>query len=347
MVEFVSGDILKVDAEAIVNTVNTKGVMGKGIALQFKKAFPEMFAAYKKEAQAGKILVGHMQVYEQPEILGPKFIINFPTKNDWRKPSKIEFIKEGLDDLVKVIREYRISSIAIPPLGCGQGGLNWADVAPLIEFALKQVPEVKTFVFQPLGAPKPSEMINRTERPKLTLSRAVVLKLLKQYCVLGYELTLLETQKLLYFLQEAGEPLKLKFQKQIYGPYADNLRHVLSLFEGHFTEGFGDGQNKPDTQIKILPGAMEEATDYLKDQENNSHIIRLAKVEELIEGFESPYGMELLSTVHWVVAKDSVSSENTDAVISAVQGWNTRKKALMKPEHIKIALTQLKEKNWV
>src|SRR5204863_1291177 len=121
-----------------------------------------------------------------------------------------------------------------------------------------KIPEVEVIIYPPQEAPVATRMPNATERPHMTVGRAMVLKLLKQYCVLGYELTFLEIQKLLYFLQEAGQPLKLNFAKYHYGPYADNVRHVLSRFEGHFTVGFGEGRSNPQIPIQILPQALDE-----------------------------------------------------------------------------------------
>jgi len=340
MIELTKGNMLTTDVEALVNTVNTQGVMGKGIALQFKKAFPDMFKVYLIACKAGEVFTGKMHLVKLEGIVNPRYIINFPTKQDWRRPSQMLYIESGLQDLVRVVCELGISSIAVPPLGCGNGGLAWSVVRPLIEAAFNEVPEVRVLLFAPHGAPDADKMLNRTARPPMTLSRAVVLKLLQQYCVLGYELTLLEVQKLLYFMQEFGEPLRLRFEKQYYGPYADNLRHVLNLFEGHFTRGFADGNNKPDTVIHLLPNATREADAYIARHhgEDNGHVEHLKQVAALIEGFESPYGMELLSSVHWLLKHEKLSP---DAVTGAVKAWNPRKAKLMKPEHIEIALQRL------
>jgi O-acetyl-ADP-ribose deacetylase (regulator of RNase III)/uncharacterized protein YwgA len=349
MIELVEGNILEADADALVNTVNTKGVMGKGIALQFKKAFPEVFIAYKKACDAGEVQIGKMHVYKIQTLNNPRFIINFPTKDDWKKPSQIGYISKGLESLIQVIQEHHLKSIALPPLGCGQGGLKWSDVFPLIKSAFKQIPDVQLLLYPPAGTPEPSSMPNNTVRPHMTLSRAAVLQLLKQYCVLGYELTLLEVQKLLYFLQEAGEPLKLRFKKYKYGPYADNLRHVLIQFEGHFTRGFGDGSNKPRTPIEILPQALKESEDFISTHyvELNEFNNRLNRVKQLIEGFESPNGMEILSTIHWLVKHEAVSPNDHDELVKQIQSWSERKKNIIKPAHIDKAIQRLTQEKWI
>ena len=149
MVEFVDGDLLGAEVEALVNPVNTAGVMGKGLALQFKKVYPANFAAYAAAAKRGELVVGRVFVFETSGLRNPRFIINFPTKRHWREPSRLEDIDAGLVDLVRVIRENRIGSVALPALGCGLGGLKWADVKPMIERAMQSVPTIKAVVFSP------------------------------------------------------------------------------------------------------------------------------------------------------------------------------------------------------
>lgn len=348
MIELKQGNLLEADAEALVNTVNTEGVMGKGVALQFKKAFPDMFEEYQKACKSGEVAIGKMHVYRRHGLIGPKYVINFPTKKSWREPSDMDYVKKGLESLAEVIKSLDIRSIAIPPLGCGQGGLKWENVFPAIQQSLQQLANINILVFPPQNSPDAEKMITRTKRPEMNPARASVLNVLSSYCVLGYELTLLEIHKLLYFLQEAGEPLRLRFQKDVYGPYADNLRHVLHLFEGHFILGFADGRNKPGTHIKLLPDALEEAKKTLaanKDLQKETEK-RLERVTDLIEGFESPYGMELLATVHWVaVHGQNIKDEET--AITAVHGWNERKHQMMKPEHIRIAWRRLATRGWL
>lgn len=347
MVKVVTGNLLEAKVDALVNTVNTAGVMGKGLALQFKKAFPANSKAYEAACKQGAVEIGKMFVFDAGGIVLPRYIINFPTKRHWRGGSKLEFIELGLKDLVRVIKDLRIRSIAIPPLGAGLGGLDWRQVRPLIEQALVALDGVETLIFEPKGAPPPAEMKNATTKPNMTPGRGAVLVLMNRYLVPGYDylLSLLEVQKLAYFLQEAGQPLKLAFSKDHYGPYADNLRHVLHRIEGHFVEGFGDGKNKPETPLKLLPGAAEQAESFLvADQDTQS---RLSKVAELIEGYETPFGMELLSTVHWVSKHDAEAGQSPDEAVRAVHAWNTRKATTMKPQQIHVAWHHLKESGWL
>jgi O-acetyl-ADP-ribose deacetylase (regulator of RNase III) len=349
MLELAKGNLLEAEVDALVNTVNTEGVMGKGIALQFKKKFPEMFSAYRDACKVGNVAIGQMNVFERRDMLRPRFIINFPTKRHWRSPAHIEDIEAGLAALLEEIRKRGIRSIAVPPLGCGNGGLDWSEVRAVIERTLGGLTGVQVLLYPPAGAPEAARIAHKTKRPVMNPSRAIVLKIWREYFVLGYQLTLLEVHKLLYFLQEAGEPLRLRFAKDTYGPYADNLRHLLHLFEGHFTLGFGDGRNKPDTRIELLPGSAEEAEEFLNQNREQSRqsMDRLHRVTELIEGFESPYGMELLATVHWAARHEKAGAGGLSAVENAVHSWSPRKKKLMAPEHVALSFKRLQTQGWL
>lgn len=340
MIELGTGNLLKADVEALVNTVNTKGVMGKGLALQFKRAFPEAFKEYDRACRKGEVRVGKMHVVER--LASPKYIINFPTKEHWRSKSKLAYIESGLVDLVEVVRERKIGSIAIPPLGCGLGGLHWPDVEKRIRGAFEDLPDVRVLLYSPGHNPKPKDIVDRTKRPRMTPGRAAIIALMKEYTATGYDyrLSLVEVQKLAYFMQEAGEPLQLKFKPHFYGPYADALWKVLRHIEGHYTQGLGAGNDAPETQIELVEGAAEKATKFLESKAEVSQ--RLARVRQLIEGFETPYGMELLATVHWVMRE---GSDELDDTIRAVQRWSKRK-AQMKPGQIEAAWSRLRELGW-
>lgn len=336
------GDLLKTSADALVNTVNTVGVMGKGIALQFKLAFPDNYAAYEAACKRGDVQIGKMFVFRREK--DPRFIINFPTKRHWKGKSKIEDIESGLTALIQVVMQERIKSIAVPPLGCGNGGLDWDQVRPLIEEAFLELPNVQVQLFYPDGAPKAEEMKIATTPPRMTPGRAVILEVLSRYVLPGYRLTLLEIQKLAYFLQEAGQPLALKFEKQKYGPYAENLHHVLQRIEGHYVRGYGDRSR--DVSLELFPEAVKEAEVFLANEKQTQD--RLARVTELIEGYETPYGLELLSTVHWVVVHDGVAGGQTNpsAVVEAVHAWNNHKRRTFTPRRITSAWERLKSERW-
>ncbi len=340
MIELTKGNILHADAQALVNTVNCIGYMGKGIALQFKKAFPDNFKAYHAACRRKSVKPGEMFVFETNSMWNPRYIINFPTKRHWRGKSRIEDIQSGLIDLIKVIKRNNIQSLAIPPLGCGLGGLDWKEVRPLIEKALAEAPDVKAYLFEPAGAPSPQEMPVGTEKPHLTTARALLIDIMYNYIRLSYKLTLLEIHKLAYFLQEAGEPLRLRYEAGKYGPYAHNLNKVLELLEGHYISGYGDNQ-QPESEIVLLPGAVRDANEYLQGHEDSLN--RLERVETFIDGFQTPYGMELLSSVHWIVKHGKEPNPTIDSVICQIHMWNTRKKELFLKEHIEVAWNRIND----
>jgi len=338
------GDLLKqTNVDAIVNTVNCVGVMGKGIALQFKNKWPENNRAYEAACKAKQVRPGKMFVFDSGGLVKPNFIVNFPTKDHWRAKSRIEFIKAGLADLVVQIEQLGIRSIAVPPLGCGNGGLEWNAVRPLIEKAFLGLPGVEVGLFEPAGAPHPKSMEVRTKRPRMTPGRAAILKVLGTYQALGYGLSRIEVQKLAYFLQAAGEKLSLPFEKHAYGPYSDTLRHALNKIEGHFIRGLGDGV--VEAEIEPIPEAMAEAETFVGANGYETMTEHVRRVGELIDGFQSPYGMELLSTVHWVAKNEGASSP--EQALTAVRNWNERKKSLMAPAHVAAAWERLDQLGWL
>ena len=325
MIEYKVGDVLSEKTEALVNTVNCVGVMGRGVALQFKKAFPENFKAYAKACQRQEVVPGRMFVFETEQLDNPKYIINFPTKRHWRSKSRIADIESGLDALVAVIRERQINSIALPPLGSGLGGLEWPAVRSSIDAVLAELSaDVRVVVFEPAGAPDASVMARLTEPPAMTPGRAALVALMYRYLggLLDPFVTLLEVHKLMYFLQEAGQPLRLRYEKAQYGPYAENMRHVLNAVEGHLISGYADGGDAPGKELSIVPGAIADANAAIAD--NPDTRARLARVADLVDGFETPFGLELLSTVHWVITKDG--ARNSDEAISGTYGWGPRKR---------------------
>ena len=280
MIEFKTGDILRADVEALVNTVNCVGIMGRGIALQFKNDFPENFKAYEAACEREEVRPGKMFVFETRTLTNPKFIINFPTKRHWRGKSRMEDIDSGLKALVEEIRTRGIRSIAIPPLGSGLGGLNWAEVRPRIVEALRFLNDLQVIVFEPNSAPVATKS---REVPNMTAGRAALVVLMHRYLggLMDPFITLIEIQKLMYFMQEAGEPLRLNYIKHHYGPYADNLRHVLTKIEGHLVSGYNDGGDAPEKQLELVPGAVSEAEAFLEADGDTRD--RFDRVGQLVE----------------------------------------------------------------
>ena len=344
MIEYKIGDILEEDAEALVNTVNCVGVMGRGIALQFKKAFPENFKAYAAACKRREVQPGQMFVVETAQLTHPRYIINFPTKRHWRGKSRLEDIEAGLRALVQEVKNRNIRSIAIPPLGSGLGGLDWREVRPRIEAMLRQFDGLKVIVFEPGGASADRQVNRSSTVPKMTAGRAALIGLMDRYIriLLDPFITLLEVHKLMYFMQVAGEPLSLTFRKGPYGPYAENLRHVLNAMEGHFISGYVDGGDAPYKELELVPGALDDANEFLGHEAETK--TRFERVVGLIEGFESSFGLELLATVHWVVVEES--TETLEEVIARTYAWNERKREFS-PRQIALAVEVFTRQGWL
>jgi len=342
------GNLLDDPADALVNTVNTVGIMGKGIALQFKRRFPAMFKDYERAAKQDALHLGSMHVWPTGTFEPPRYVINFPTKGHWRSRSKLRDIEAGLDDLRTVLLDLNVKSVAVPPLGCGHGGLRWSDVEPLIERVLGDLPGIDVRVYPPEGSPPASDMVDNTTRPKMTHGKATLLVLLDRYQNQAFEVSQVEIQKLLYFLQEAGEDMGLVFVKERYGPYADNARKSLRSMEGHFITGFGDGSDPVLTAdpIEVLPEALAEADAEVERAPETA--VRIRRVLDLTEGFASPYGLELLSTVHWVATQiDPKAAHDPVFATSQVVEWNDRKARLFTLDHVAAASNHLVAKGWL
>lgn len=348
MITFTQGNLLEARAEALVNTVNTVGVMGKGIALMFKERFADNFRRYAAACKAKEVRTGTMFVTEVNELDGPRWIVNFPTKQHWRGNSKIEWITEGLQDLRRFLIENNVKSIAIPPLGAGNGGLEWTEVRPHVEEALADL-DTEILVFEPTQ--KYQNVAKRTGVEKLTPARALIAELVRRYWVLGMECSLLEIQKLAWFLERSIErtgqtPLDLRFVPHKYGPYADRLRHLLEGLDGsylHCDKRIGDAD--PLDVIWFDDDRKTVVQTYLKS-EAKDYVSALEATAALIDGFESPYGMELLATVDWLLSREGVAP-TVPAVREGLHHWSggsdaaARKDRLFDDRALSIALERL------
>lgn len=351
MIKFLQGNLLDAPAEALVNTVNTVGVMGKGIALMFKEAFPGNFHSYEKAAKLQEVRVGHMFVTENQSLAGPKWLINFPTKEHWRQPSKLEWIVDGLKDLRRVVEEKGIHSIALPPLGCGNGGLDWSEVKPEIERAFAGLRDVDVWIFEP--TPKYQNVAKRTGVMELTPARALVAEMIRRYWVLGIECTYLEVQKLSWFLERTiqdfgvDDPLALKFVADKYGPYSDRLRHLLNGLDGsylHCDKRLSDAG--PSDTIWFDEERRPYVDLFLKQETSRPLRAILDRTAERIDGFESPLGMELLSTVDWLIERERCG-RTVPEIRAGLNRWSAgpeaaeRKRKLFDDRLIQLALDRL------
>lgn len=351
MITFTTGNLLKSDAEALVNTVNTVGVMGKGIALMFKEAFPENFRIYETACKSGDFNVGHILVTKRERLGGPKWIVNFPTKKHWRNPSKIEWIKHGLVELRGFITKNEVKSIAIPPLGSGNGGLNWQDVKPVILDALGDIQGVEIVVFEPTK--EYQNVAKRKGVEKLTPARALVAELVRRYSILGIDCSILEVQKLAYFIERQIElfgglkPLDLRFSANKYGPYADRLQHLLDSLDGSYLNCDRRIADAPPSEpIRFDDSKKDIVAAYLTHPDARDYRQALDGVSDLIDGFESPLGLELLATVDWLLAREG-AEPGVDAIKDGLRRWpggaeaGARKLRLFDDRMIGLAISQL------
>lgn len=346
-IRYEHGDLLAAPVEAVVNTVNTRGVMGKGIALQVKQRWPEVDRAYRAACKRGDVALGQVHVVELGGLVdGPRFVINFPTKDHWRSGSKLADIEAGLADLRAVVEKLGITSIAVPPLGCGNGGLVWDDVRPMIEGALADLTNVDVLVFPPEGAPAAGHMVVGTKRPAMTPTLAGLVRLLDTYWADILGITDIEVQKLAYLLGVRRPSLRLHYKRGPYGPYCEDLHFVLQRAEGHFLEGYGDRSRRPwePSPLLVLPGAVVDANRVVAAESGLD--ADLAAVTTIVDGFEGAWALELLSTVHWVAFEDDGARDPSGAR-ERISRWSTRKNRLFPSNDIEDAWAHLAEHGWL
>lgn len=350
MISFEQGNLLESDAEALVNTVNTVGVMGKGIALMFKDRFPANFKAYAAACERGEVRLGEMFVTENVELDGPRWIVNFPTKDHWRSRTRLAWIEAGMSDLIRVIQAYGIRSIAVPPLGCGNGGLDWIDVKPVIESKLSRLDGLRATVFEPTA--KYQNVVKKRGVEELTPARALIAEMIRRYCALGLGCTVLEVQKLAWFISRGAEqqgvqdPLGLDFKAHYYGPYADKLRYILDAMDGSYLgceRRLADA--KPTSEIWFNADKGRRVETYM--QSLGKHYLPVLEwATETIQGFESPFGMEALATVDWLLQRDRRKA-TTEDVWEGIRRWGRggeRKVRIFDDSIIRVALERILER---
>jgi Predicted phosphatase homologous to the C-terminal domain of histone macroH2A1 len=337
MIKYITGNILESNAEALINTVNTVGVMGKGIALQFKKAFHNNYKAYVEACKRKEIKIGKLFVVMDSNLnSGEKYIINFPTKKDWRKPSEYSFINSGLDDLIHVLKKYNIQSVAIPPLGAGNGGLEWEKVKKLIAQKLSNL-DVEIFVYEPTQHIK--EQL-RKERGKLTDARALLLYVLYDLVMNGEYVSEFSSEKICYFLQRFGAKkyFNLSFSPNFYGPYSGKVRFVLNALNGSYIMGYSDMDKKPFEPLTLVSDGYETVKNHV---ESNLELYNIAKKTMFfLTGFYSDFALELLSSIDFITTNQNTFEK--EVISKQLENWNDRKRSLFSnPKYIDITLKQL------
>lgn len=341
MIHYRTGNLLDSGAQALVNTVNTVGVMGKGVALQFKQQFSENVKQYIQACKDGRIGIGRLLVVKDTSLhTGEKLIINFPTKTDWKKPSEYSYIEEGLKDLVTIIKEYNIRSIALPPLGAGHGGLNWIKVKGILEQYLSPL-DIEIFIYEPTAA---IQEVLKKERAKLTPARAMLLDVLYDLVRNGEFVSEFAAEKIAYFLQRfgAGNVFKLTYKPNFYGPYSGKVRHVLYYLNGTYLSGYSSKDKKPFEELGILPDGMKDVNEYLQKNEHEEYNAIAARTKAFLTGFYSPFGLELLSTIDFIITENK--AQTPEEIKTYLESWSDRKKTLFNnPHFIDVAVARIKE----
>jgi O-acetyl-ADP-ribose deacetylase (regulator of RNase III) len=350
MLNFTTGNLLEARAQALVNTVNTVGVMGKGIALMFKERFEDNYKQYAAACKTKQVHTGAMFITEPAELDGPRWVVNFPTKQHWRSPSQLKWIVQGLQDLRRFLIENKVQSIAIPPLGAGNGGLDWNLVKPEIERALGDLPGIEITVFEPTK--QYQNVAKRAGVEKLTPARALIAELVRRYWVLGMECSLLEIQKLAWFLERSVErlipgsnPLNLKFEANKFGPFAPNLNHLLNSLDGSYLRSDKRIADSDPFDVIWFAEEHKDLVQAFLRSAAKPYTEALEATAALIDGFESPFGMELLSTVDWLLSREGVAP-TVSAVRKGLEHWPhewgaKRKAGLFDDRAIGIALQRL------
>lgn len=339
MIKYLTGNLLDSEAKALVNTVNTVGVMGKGIALQFKKAYPNNFKSYhqackKKEVEVGKLFV----TKDNSLTTGEKIIINFPTKNDWRKPSEYEYIEEGLKDLLRVVEKHNIKSIAIPPLGAGNGGLKWEKVKGMIIQYLNKL-DIEILIYEPTSFI--TEKL-RKERVKLTDARALLLYTLYDLVRNGEYVSEFSSEKVAYFLQRFGASkyFKLKYEPNFYGPYSGKVKYLLNTLNGSYIMGYSDMNKKPFEPLTLISNAYEEVNKYIEMKPELKSICN--RTINFLNGFYSDFALELLSSIDFISLNEK--SLDKEIIINKLETWSDRKRSMFSnPKYLDISLNHLKK----
>lgn len=351
MIRYTQGNLLESEAQALVNTVNTEGVMGKGLALQFKTAFPQNYKIYRNACKAGRFTVGQMLITKEQDIFGnSKIIINFPTKTTWRKPSEYTYIHQGLVALRNEIITRNIQSIAIPPLGSRNGGLDWGRVRQMIETHLSDL-DCDIVLYQPS-----EQILDRleAEKVKLTPARAMLLDVLCDLIDNGEFASEFASEKIVYFLQRfnAEHIFRLQYSKAPYGPYSGKVRYVLRYLNGSYVMGLCELQQKPFDQLVILPGTAQIVKDYLSTDENREYKEIADKVKDFLSSYYSNFSLELLSTMDYLLCHDPLladwhtksQDEIVKVIMNDIASWSGRKERMFSiPKCIHTTLIHLKE----
>lgn len=355
-VSVVIGDMFESDAQTLVNTVNTVGVMGKGVALEFKKRFPDMYDDYVQRCAEGEVRLGRPYLYRS---LLPPFILNFPTKEHWRSVSRLSDIIDGLDFLEEHYREWGIESLACPPLGCGQGGLEWRIVGPLLYKRLERL-EIPVTLFAPFGTSHEEltpEYLATDQGGGGSSSDVGPSKVAPAWVALVAVLARLEHnrfrwpvgrttfQKLTYFATVAGLPTGLAFRKGTYGPYADSLKSIQSKLVNN-----GLLVEKPlGNMIEYRVGPTYEAAAH-EFQANLDAWESKVRDVALLLGRMRTREAEVAASAHFAASallRETEREPTEREVLEAVLEWKSGKKPALTDTEVADAIRNLALLGWL
>jgi O-acetyl-ADP-ribose deacetylase (regulator of RNase III)/uncharacterized protein YwgA len=352
------GDMFESGAQTLVNTVNCVGVMGKGVAEVFKKRYPAMFEDYERRCRRGEVRLGEPYLYRD---LSGTMIINFPTKDHWRSSSRLADIERGLDHLVRHIGEWGVTSVAMPPLGCGNGGLDWKEVGPLIYRKLRGE-SLDVELYAPYGTPKnqlteeflaaPSQMSlegKGSRQKKLNSQWVVLMEVLRELQEQPYANPVGRTifQKICYLVTEMGVDTGLSFGKGSYGPFSDDVKLVLHDFANR-------NWIQEETLGKMV--ALRVGSEYLHDRSKYSgeiaiHRKKIEKTVDLFSRIKSTEQAEEVMTVLYacrqikkeVPRADVEEQQVYDYIIDWKKSWSSPEKH----EAVATAIRNLVVLGWV
>lgn len=351
MIHFVKGNLFESDAQALVNTVNTVGVMGKGIALQFREAFPDNYRIYRKACINKTLHIGKMLVVEESTLMnGHKIVINFPTKTHWRLPSEYSYIEQGLQALRNEIEHRNIKSIAIPPLGSHNGGLDWFRVKQMLINSLADL-NCEIYLYEPSDAIVAKL---KSERVKLTSARALLLAICADMNKNGEFLSVFAAEKLIYFMQQFGakDIFKIEYMPYYYGPYSGGkVSQMLYALNGSYIKGMGGIKNRPFDYIWLLDDIEQDVKYCLDNDKNSSRLYEIYnKTKTFLRDYYSNFSLELLSMVDYILKNNATLHDgklNDDGAIlkiltEEIKKWNPRKENSVRNEYIIEAYSHIK-----
>lgn len=328
MITITTGNILESDADCLINTVNCEGYMGKGIAYQFKKAFPENNLDYIKACKSGNLTVGKIHVFKEKN----KIIVNFPTKDKWREKSKIWYIEKGMDELVNFINTSKVKSVAIPPLGCGNGGLKWDEVQDILVSRTKNFSEdINVIIYAPTLK---NIKVNSSKAPKLNLSHLILMKYKMSLKKFGK----IRLQKTAFFMNLFMNKEYFNFKPQTYGPYAHSIE-ILSKDIQEYQEYYQKDTNEAFTHaVNVLISEKVKKELYLLDK-------TIKKATELVNNYTDTSLLELAATICYIIKNNDVINE--DDIINHIQSWSNRKKSIYDESTIIKTLRELQSKGLI